>query len=105
MIKPSIYVTILAMSFSAYTTANQTPTPEPPRHPLASDGIHDPNSSVIGKLQEPVESMQDFPKDRRGEVDWVQTIQKGLITPRKTIDGQDNISSMLEQDYRWPGQY
>lgn len=56
----------------------------PPLTPLAKDGIHDPQVQTITVLQDPAESMKDFPKDRRGEVNWVEAIQSGHITPRKT---------------------
>ena len=59
----------------------------PPRSPLAHDGIHDPHGKAIHVLQEPKESMKKFPKDRRGEVDWVQAIRQGYIKPRKSRTG------------------
>jgi len=59
----------------------------PPLSPLAEDGIHDPSGEAIDVLQNPVESMKDFPKDRRGEVDWVKALQEGYITPRKSRTG------------------
>lgn len=60
----------------------------PPLTPLGEDGIHDPTNSAIKVLQHPAESMKSFPKDRRGEVDWVKTLESGLIKPRKSIDGK-----------------
>ncbi|MBI5451487.1 MAG: hypothetical protein HY940_09035 [Gammaproteobacteria bacterium] len=56
----------------------------PPLTPLAEDGIHDPSGEAINVLQNPALSMQGFPKDRRGEVNWVQTLQQGHIKPRTT---------------------
>jgi c(7)-type cytochrome triheme protein len=56
----------------------------PPLSPLAEDGIHDPSGEAINTLQNPAEAMKDFPKDRRGEVNWVQALDQGLIHPRKS---------------------
>jgi c(7)-type cytochrome triheme protein len=65
----------------------------PPLSPLAEDGIHDPSGEAINTLQNPAESMKDFPKDRRGEVNWVQALDQGLIHPRKsrTDDPWENV--------------
>lgn len=60
----------------------------PPLTPLAEDGIHDPNVSSIHTLQDPKQSMKDFPKDRRGEVNWVEALKQGVINPRQTKTGQ-----------------
>ncbi len=61
----------------------------PPLTPLSDDGIHDPANPAIVRLQDPEESMADFPKDRRGEVDWVKALQQGLINPRKSLSGDE----------------
>ncbi len=61
----------------------------PPLTPLAEDGIRDPANPAITKLQQPAEALSNFPKDRRGEVDWVKTLRQGLINPRKSIDGDE----------------
>jgi c(7)-type cytochrome triheme protein len=68
-----------------------------PLTPLAEDGIHDPNNPAITKLQLPAESMSDFPKDRRGEVDWVQALRQGFINPRKSRDGDPYGGSEVMQ--------
>lgn len=60
-----------------------------PLTPLAEDGIHDPANPAIRNLQLPAESMASFPKDRRGEVDWVRTLRTGVINPRKSISGDE----------------
>jgi len=56
----------------------------PPLSPLAEDGIHDPGGDAINSLQDPAQSMKDFPKDKRGEVDWVKALDQGVIKPRKS---------------------
>ncbi len=59
----------------------------PPMTAQAKDGIHDPKGAAINILQDPTESMKDFPKDRRGEVNWVQAIRQGFINPRVSRSG------------------
>ena len=59
----------------------------PPMTPLAKDGIHDPTVETIHVLQDPKQSMKDFPKDRRGEVNWVEALNQGVINPRTTNTG------------------
>lgn len=78
----------------------QQPDHPPPMAPLAEDGIHDPTNPAIQFLQDPVESMKDFPKDRRGEVDWVKALQQGYIEPRKSVSGHewDGVEVMQEMD-------
>ena len=44
----------------------------PPLTPLAQDGIHDPAVGSIHTLQDPKESMKKCPKDRPGQVNWVE---------------------------------
>lgn len=53
--------------------------------PVAEDGIHDPKNPATHVLQQPVESMRDFPRDSAGIIDWVQALDKGLIEPRKGL--------------------
>lgn len=58
---------------------------------LAEDGIHDPANEAISKLQEPESAMKDFPIDRRGGVDWVQTLRQNLINPKQSYDGREML--------------
>ena len=60
----------------------------PPLTPLAEDGIHDPTNDAINTLQNPKAAMANFPKDRRGEVNWVEAINQGVINPRMTRTGK-----------------
>ncbi len=64
----------------------------PPLTPLAKDGIHDPENPAIGALQNPDESLIDFPKDSRGEVDWVKALKDGLINPRSSLADDEEIT-------------
>jgi c(7)-type cytochrome triheme protein len=62
--------------------------------PLRSDGIHDPENPAIKSLQEPGESLSKFPQDRRGAVNWVTTLERGLIQPRETLTGAEGMLIM-----------
>lgn len=70
----------------------------PPLTPLAEDGIHDPKNPAIVNLQHPEQSMIDFPKDRRGEVDWVRTLREGFISPRRSVSGDDYGGTEVMQE-------
>jgi len=59
--------------------------------PLAEDGIHDPSNDAVHLLQEPYESMADFPRDSQGIIDWVQTLRQGLIDPRMSLTGEEEM--------------
>jgi c(7)-type cytochrome triheme protein len=57
-----------------------------PWKPLAEDGIHDPESSAIGILQEPAEALSVLPSDTAGNrVDWARALRGGYINPRTNI--------------------
>ncbi|MEW5755989.1 MAG: cytochrome c3 family protein [Pseudomonadota bacterium] len=58
--------------------------------PVTQDGIHDKNNEAVSVLQNPEEAMKEFPRDEKGIVDWVKTIEKGHILPRaeKTAAGK-----------------
>lgn len=62
--------------------------------PIFEDGIHDPTNDAVKVLQPPVEAMQGFPRDDSGVVDWVQTLEKGLIAPRKGLLGDDEMHAV-----------
>ena len=55
--------------------------------PIAEDGIHDPTGQTVDYLQQPYEAMAGFPRDSQGLLDWVKTLEKGLIQPRQSLDG------------------
>lgn len=98
MSKPTNILMLIMLSAQFSIAMAATPTPEPPRIPLAKDGIHDPTNPAIQSLQEPKESMKDFPKDRRDEVNWVKALQDGIINPRKTVDGKEGSGAGLMQE-------
>ena len=54
--------------------------------PLARDGLHDPANPSIDVLQEPSEALGILEPDPAGnKVDWVRSLQKGLIQPRPSL--------------------
>ncbi len=66
--------------------------------PLREDGIHDPDNDAIASLQEPEESMKDFPVDRRGGVNWARALEQGLINPRMSRAGDDERMNIMDLD-------
>lgn len=80
--------------------------PDPPRKELSivvprsleslqDDGKHDSSNDALAVLQDPREAMHDFPLDRRQAINWVKTLDQGLIEPRASLDGK---GEMLEMD-------
>ena len=45
----------------------------------------DPSGPAYPFLQEPAEAMAEFPVDRYGQIDWVATLDSGLIEPRTSL--------------------
>lgn len=66
--------------------------------PVWEDGIHDPTNDAVKVLQEPVEAMDTFPRDKSGVIDWVQTLSQGLIAPRKGLYGDDDEMHAVDFD-------
>jgi c(7)-type cytochrome triheme protein len=62
-------------------------------HPR-DDRYHDTDNNAIAVLQSPTEAMADFPRDRRNEVDWVKTLDQGLIEPRADLKGETKMTTM-----------
>lgn len=80
---------VIALIVGVGSAGAAEPVHPAPMTPLADDGIHDPGNPAIVRLQDPKESMATFPKDRRGEVDWVKTLRSGVISPRRSVEGDD----------------
>ncbi len=59
-----------------------------------NDGIHDPSNPALPMLQEPSAAMGRFPRDRRGQVNWVETLAQGLISPRADLMGEGEMKVM-----------
>jgi len=62
--------------------------------PPRDDSYHDTHNDAIVVLQSPTEAMAKFPRDRREEVDWVKTLDQGLIDPRVNLKGGDEMVTM-----------
>lgn len=58
--------------------------------PLKDDGLHDPENPAIDVLQEPGDALGVLVPDSAGNnVDWVQSLQQGLIEPRPSLHGDE----------------
>ncbi|NOZ53067.1 MAG: hypothetical protein GXP08_07990 [Gammaproteobacteria bacterium] len=75
----------LSPSLTPNVTASEAPH---------EDGLHDGSNDAITILQNPVEAMKDFPRDRRLEVDWVKTLDQGQIEPRADVNGKDEMETL-----------
>lgn len=63
---------------------------------LKDDGLHDPSNPAIGILQEPGEALSVLVPDGAGnKVDWVRSLQQGLIEPRPSLE-EDREPEILE---------
>ena len=62
--------------------------------PIGKDGIHDPSDDAVSVLQPPYEAMKGFPRDARGVVNWVETLDQGLINPRTGLTGNEKMHSV-----------
>ena len=58
------------------------------------DGIHDPENAAVKTLQSPATAMKDFPRDARGVINWVQTLDDGHIQPRTGVTGTEKMHSV-----------
>lgn len=63
---------------------------------LANDtSIRDYTLSEVELLQDPRTATDFFPKDRDKKPDWVDVLQRGLITPRETLRGEPRRPEFL----------
>ena len=62
--------------------------------PLGKDGIHDPRNSSVEIFQPPHVAMKGFPRDSAGLINWVETIDKGLIAPRADLLGNAQMKPL-----------
>jgi c(7)-type cytochrome triheme protein len=65
-----------------------------PIESLNEDGIHDDGNNAFVVLQDPNIAMKDFPKDRRKQINWVKTLDSGLIQPRADLHGENEMLVM-----------
>ncbi len=61
---------------------------------ISEDGIHDPDNDAVNTLQPPADAMKDFPRDSRGIINWVDTLDRGLIAPRTGLTGGEKMHSV-----------
>jgi len=61
---------------------------------LVDSGIYSPDNESISILQSPTEALVGFPTNRRNEIDWVQALNDGLISPRANLDGSEEMVPM-----------
>jgi len=61
---------------------------------LKSDGIHDLANDAINTLQEPEIAMKAFPADRRGAVNWARAMEDGIVNPRMSLRGDEDMNIM-----------
>ena len=99
----NMFITVLIVLTTMFITAVADAADETPQKPfwnkgrhfqltgdivnVEDDGIHDPSNITVKYLQQPFDAMANFPRDSAGIVDWVQTLEGGLIDPRKSVDG------------------
>ncbi|RDB42435.1 hypothetical protein DU490_12925 [Halomonas sp. DQ26W] len=62
---------------------------------------YDHSMTGIEALQHPAQAMADFPRTRLGEVDWVEAIRQGRITPRAGL-ADDAVMTRLDLDIIMP---
>lgn len=61
---------------------------------LRKDGIHDPRGAAISQLQEPGEALSKLTPDNTGNmVRWVQSLEKGEINPRASLNPDTKINT------------
>ncbi len=65
-----------------------------PIETLHQDGVHDIENDAMIVLQDPLTAMADFPIDRRKQINWVATLDAGLINPRADLKGEGEMLVM-----------
>jgi len=76
----------LVIAASAGLQAASAQVPESRWLPLARDGVHDPASPAIGRLQEPGRALSKLAPDSAGnQVRWVEALERGQIQPRANL--------------------
>jgi c(7)-type cytochrome triheme protein len=84
---------LTGLSFSYITFAEQQPVRK--WKSIKDDGIHDPNSSAIGVLQNPAEALSVLPPDTAGnQVSWVKALRDGHIKPRTHLNKQGKLERL-----------
>ncbi len=79
----------------------QTPLGQNPDNwiPLARDQVHDPRGPGIVELQEPGEGLFELPPHQAGNrVLWAKALDRGAISPRRSIYPIENKMQVLDLD-------
>lgn len=63
--------------------------------------VLDPANPDLPRLQKPVEALDALPRDKRGRVDWMQALRRGLIQPRADLQGRATME-LLNLDIVMP---
>lgn len=67
--------------------------------PLARDRVHDPRGPGLGELQEPGEVLSQLPPHQSGNrVLWAKALDRGAISPRRSIYPTEEKIPVLDLD-------
>ena len=84
-------VPVLAAIFLALTSVALADSPRVWRE-LEDDGLHDPHSPVLDKLQNPSDALRVLPPDTAGnQVNWVKALRDSLIHPRTQLHSSTSV--------------
>ena len=61
----------------------------PPK--LAPNKFYDPASPAYSQLQKSPQALGKFPRDKKGEVDWMKALRSGAIKPRADLTGSKQM--------------
>lgn len=80
------------------TGAGPVVPPSGPWSRLEQDNLHDTGNPALPFLQQPEEALSVLPRASEGNnVDWVQALRSGMISPRTNIYPETKIT-VLDQD-------
>lgn len=58
---------------------------------LAPNKFYDPASPAYSQLQKSPQALGKFPRDKKGEVDWMKALRSGAIKPRADLTGSKQM--------------
>ncbi|WP_296910509.1 c(7)-type cytochrome triheme domain-containing protein [Polaromonas sp.] len=58
---------------------------------LAPNKFYDPASPAYSQLQKSPQALKGFPRDKKGEVDWMKALFSGAIKPRADLTGSKQM--------------
>lgn len=65
-----------------------------PAKTIEAGGVHDMQNQSTPVLQNPTEALVSFPVDRLQAIDWVAALKQGLYTPRPSVKGDGQMTTM-----------